>query len=218
MYGSYQTTVYYITLIAQEINKLSPSAAAIRIIPMGLVGGVLSVAIGPAVSRFNTKYLPLVRMALCVIAPLPCCFMSPGGISFWKHVFPTSVIGVAGVAITYCTVSIFILSSVPVNIKSLCSGIVNSVPDWAGCWAGAVERCRRGGGCQKGTRGAKAIRDGFMVLCWPCQRWFCGKCGRSEESRPCKRRGHGDTLKYQTSLSLCTSFLALSMRKHTIAI
>lgn len=161
---------------------------------------------------------PLLEWLCASLHRYPAVSCRQGGISFWKHVFPTSVIGVAGVAITYCTVSIFILSSVPVNIKSLCSGIVNSVPGWAGCWAGAVERCRRGGGCQKGTRGAKEIRDGFMVLCWPCQRWFCGKCGRSEESRPCKRRGHGDTLKYQTSLSLRTSFLALSMRKHTIAI
>jgi hypothetical protein len=170
MYGGYQTTVYYITLIAQEINKLSPSATAIRIIPMGLVGGILSVAMGSTVSRFNTKYLVLVGMALCVIAPLPYCFMSPGDISFWKHVFPTSVIGVVGVTIAYCTVRIFMLSSVPVNAKSLCAGVVNSVPDWVGCWAGAVERCRRSGGCQKGTRGAEAIRDGFTVLCWPCQR------------------------------------------------
>lgn len=45
------------------------------------------------------------------------------------------------------------------------------------------------------------MRDGFMVLCWSCQRWVCGKCSRSEESRPCKRRGHGNTLKHRTSLS-----------------
>jgi predicted MFS family arabinose efflux permease len=126
MYGGYQTTVYYITLIAQEINKFPPSATAIRLIPMGLVGGTFSVVMGSAVSRFNTKYLLLVGMALCVIAPLPCCFMSPDDISFWKHVFPTSVIGVAGVTITYCTVSIFMLSSVPVNAKSLCGGMVNT--------------------------------------------------------------------------------------------
>src|ERR1700722_130908 len=76
------------------------------------------------------------------------------------------------------------------------------VPDWVGCWAGAVERCRRGGRCQKGTRGAKTIRDGLMVLCWSCQRWVRGKYGRSEESRLCKRRGHGNTLKHRTSLSM----------------
>jgi predicted MFS family arabinose efflux permease len=125
MYGGYQTTIYYITLIAQEINKFSPSATTIRLIPMGLVGGIFSVVMGPAVSRFNTKYLLLVGMALCVIAPLPCCLVPPGDISFRKHVFPTSVVGVAGVTVTYCTVSIFMLSSVPVNAKSLCGGMVN---------------------------------------------------------------------------------------------
>jgi hypothetical protein len=81
---------------------------------------------GPAVSRFNTERLLLAGMALCVIAPLPCCFMSQGNTNFWKHVFPTSMIGVAGVTITYCTVSIFMLSSVPVNAKSLCGGMVNT--------------------------------------------------------------------------------------------
>lgn len=93
---------------------------------MGIVGGVLSVSMDPAVSRFNTKHLLLTEMALCVIVPLPCCFMSPDDTNFWKHVFPTSVIGVAGVTITYCTVSIFMLSSVPVNAKSLCGGMVNT--------------------------------------------------------------------------------------------
>jgi hypothetical protein len=113
--------VYYITLIAR--NQQAPSATAIRIIPMGLVGGILSVVTSPAVSRFNTKCLLLVGTALCITAPLPCCFMSPVDINFWKHVFPTFVIGVAGVTITYCTVSIFILFSVPVNAESLCGGM-----------------------------------------------------------------------------------------------
>jgi hypothetical protein len=36
------------------------------------------------------------------------------------------VIGVTGVTITYCTVSIFMLSSVLVNAKSLCGGMVNT--------------------------------------------------------------------------------------------
>ena len=126
MYAGYQTTIYYVILIAQEVNKLSPSATAIRLIPMGLVGGLFSVLMGPAVSRFNTKHLLLAGMALCVVAPLPCCFMSADDITFWKHVFPTSVIGVAGVTITWCTVSIFMLSSVPVNAKSLCGGMVNT--------------------------------------------------------------------------------------------
>src|ERR1700722_17684065 len=133
MYGGYQTTIYYITLIAQEINKFSPSATAIRLIPMGLVGGIFSVVMGPAVSRFNTKYLLLVGMTLCVIAPLPCCFMSSEDIGFWTHVFATSVIGVAGVTTNYCTVSSRSLSSVPVDAKSLCGGMVigeSSVPDW----------------------------------------------------------------------------------------
>ena len=95
MYGGSQTTIYYITHIAQEINKLSPTATAIRLIPMGLVGGTFSVVMGPAVSRFNTKYLLLVGMALCAIATLPGCFMFDREASFWKHVFPISVIGVA---------------------------------------------------------------------------------------------------------------------------
>jgi hypothetical protein len=92
---------------------------------MGLGGGIF-VVIGPAVPRFNTKYLLLVGMAPCAIAPPPCCFVPPGDISFWKHIFPTFMIGVAGVTITYSTVSIFMLSSVPVNVKSLCGGMVDT--------------------------------------------------------------------------------------------
>lgn len=41
MYGGYQTSLYYITLICQEVNKLSAVETALRFLPMGATGFLL---------------------------------------------------------------------------------------------------------------------------------------------------------------------------------
>lgn len=126
MYGGYQTTIYYTTLISQEINELSAGQTAIRFLPMGFVGFVTSLGMSRMVEYFNTKYLLIAGMAICAAAPIPSALMKPEDLDFWKHVFPTTVIGVFGTTIVYCTITVVLLASVPVNVKSLCGGMVNT--------------------------------------------------------------------------------------------
>lgn len=126
MYGGYQTSVYYTTLIAQEINKLTPGETALRFLPMGFTGFIFSMSMSRALEVFNTKWLLVAGMLICGIAPIPSALMSSGDISFWKHVFPTTVMSVAGTTIVYCTITVVLLASVPVNVKSLCGGMINT--------------------------------------------------------------------------------------------
>ena len=42
----------------------------------------------------------------------------------WSNVLPTSLISVTGVSIAYITASTTMLAGVPVNVKSLCGGMV----------------------------------------------------------------------------------------------
>ena len=126
MYGGYQTVIYYTTLIAQEVEHMSASATAIRYLPMGCTGFIISLLMGRAVEVFNVKMLLLVGMALCAMAPVSAITMTPGNINFWKHIFATTVLGVAGVTIVYCTITVVLLASVPDNVKSLCGGMVNT--------------------------------------------------------------------------------------------
>ena len=126
IYGGYQTVIYYTTLISQEVEHLSASATAIRYLPMGCTGFIISLFMGRAVEAFNVKLLLLVGMALCAIAPVSAITMTPQDLSFWKHVFPVTVLVVSGVTIVYCTITVVLLASVPDNVKSLCGGMVNT--------------------------------------------------------------------------------------------
>lgn len=49
----------------------------------------------------------------------------------WTNVLPTSLISVTGVSIAYITASTTMLASVPVNVKSLCGGMVRSFPQFS---------------------------------------------------------------------------------------
>ncbi|KAK1961218.1 major facilitator superfamily transporter [Colletotrichum sublineola] len=126
MYGGYQTTVYYTTLIAQEVNKLSAGETALRFLPMGATGFIFSLSMSRMLEIFNTKYLLILGMTICAIAPIPSALMKPDDLNFWKHVFPTTVMGVAGTTIVYCTITVVLLASVPINVKSLCGGMINT--------------------------------------------------------------------------------------------
>ncbi|KAK1507589.1 major facilitator superfamily transporter [Colletotrichum tamarilloi] len=125
-YGGYQTTIYYTTLIAQEVNQLSAGQTALRFLPMGATGFIFSLSMSRMLEIFNTKLLLVIGMAICAIAPIPSALMRQDDLNFWKHVFPTTVMGVAGVTIVYCTITVVLLASVPVNVKSLCGGMINT--------------------------------------------------------------------------------------------
>ncbi|UQC76161.1 major facilitator superfamily transporter [Colletotrichum lupini] len=125
-YGGYQTTIYYTTLIAQEVNQLSAGQTALRFLPMGATGFIFSLSMSRMLEIFNTKLLLVIGMAICAIAPIPSALMRQDDLNFWKHVFPTTVMGVAGVTIVYYTITVVLLASVPVNVKSLCGGIINT--------------------------------------------------------------------------------------------
>lgn len=126
MYGGYQTCIYYTTLITQEVNQLSAGATALRFLPMGAVGFMFSLGMSRALELFNTKWLLVSGMVICGVAPLPSALMDAGDINFWKHVFPTTLLSVAGTTIVYCTITVVLLASVPVNVKSLCGGMINT--------------------------------------------------------------------------------------------
>lgn len=127
-YGGYQATIYYMTLMAQEVIHLSAGQTALRFLPMGATGFLTGLAMPFLLDHVNTKLLMVVGMVACAAAPISAALLgdSSSGSDFWDHVFPTSIIGVAGVTIVYGTITVVLLASVPVNVKSLCGGMINT--------------------------------------------------------------------------------------------
>ncbi|KAH6990024.1 hypothetical protein EDB80DRAFT_897672 [Ilyonectria destructans] len=93
---------------------------------MGCMGFIVGLSMSRMLEHFNTKILLVVGMATCAIAPISSALMKEGDINFWKHVFPTTIIGVAGTTVVYCTITVVLLDSVPTNIKNLCGGMINT--------------------------------------------------------------------------------------------
>ncbi|GAB7347058.1 hypothetical protein MBLNU459_g3197t2 [Dothideomycetes sp. NU459] len=126
IYGGYQTVIYYTVLISQDVLHLSAGATAIRFLPMGAAGFAFSLGMGPMVQRYDPRWLLLTGLGISAVAPLPSSLMPEDDQSFWKYVLPTTLLVVIGVTICYVCIINILLGSVPVNVKSLCGGLVNT--------------------------------------------------------------------------------------------
>lgn len=59
--------------MAQEVDDLSAGQTALRFLPMGAGGFMVSLICGRAIELVNGKILLLLGMALSVLAPVPSC-------------------------------------------------------------------------------------------------------------------------------------------------
>ncbi|RAL07824.1 MFS transporter [Aspergillus homomorphus CBS 101889] len=125
-YGSYQNVIYYIVLTAQEVDKLSAGQTALRFLPMGAIGFVASMGTGKLLEFVNGKYTLIAGLVLTVVAPIPSSITTSPESSFWINVFPTSLISITAVSLIFVTTSTCILTTVPINVKSLCGGMLNT--------------------------------------------------------------------------------------------
>ena len=93
---------------------------------MGATGFITSLAMSRIVQRFNTKSLLVVGMLICAVAPVSSACIKDQDKDFWKHAFSTTVLGVFGVTIVYCTITVVLLESVPNGDKSLRGGMIDT--------------------------------------------------------------------------------------------
>ena len=125
-YGSYQNVIYYIVLIAQQVDGLSAGETALRFLPMGVIGFIASMGTGKLLEYMNGKYTLFVGLILSVLAPIPSALTSTGTTNFWVNNLATSLISISAVSFIFVTTSTTILTSVPVEVKSLCGGMLNT--------------------------------------------------------------------------------------------
>lgn len=70
-YGSYQNIIYYIVLMAQKVDGLSAGDTAIRFLPMGAIGFIVSLGTGKLLEYVNAKYCLIAGLVLSVLAAVP---------------------------------------------------------------------------------------------------------------------------------------------------
>ncbi|KAJ5972385.1 uncharacterized protein N7479_002303 [Penicillium vulpinum] len=125
-YGAYQNVIYYIVLMAQEVDKLSAGDTALRFLPMGAVGFIVSLGTGKLLEFMNGKHLLIAGLVLAVIAPISSALTSNPEAGFWLNVLPTSLISISSVSFIFVTTSTVVLTSVPVEVKRLAGGMLNT--------------------------------------------------------------------------------------------
>ncbi|CAG8382818.1 unnamed protein product [Penicillium salamii] len=125
-YGTYQNVIYYIVLIAQEVDKLNAGDTALRFLPMGAIGFIVSLGTGKLLEYMNGKHLLIAGLVLAVVAPISSALTSSPEYSFWVNVLPTSLISISSVSFIFVTTSTVVLTSVPVEVKSLAGGMLNT--------------------------------------------------------------------------------------------
>jgi hypothetical protein len=127
--------------MAQEVDKLSAGDTALRFLPMGAIGFIVSLGTGKLLEYMNGKHLLIAGLVLAVVAPISSCLtsspetglyvssphLSKSTTNFysWLNVLPTSLISISSVSFIFVTTSTVVLTSVPVEVKSLAGGMVS---------------------------------------------------------------------------------------------
>ncbi|KAK7461397.1 hypothetical protein VKT23_008575 [Stygiomarasmius scandens] len=92
---------------------------------MGVTGFIANLSAGYAVEKFDMKSLFIFGFFAAVVGTLPAAFVKAGA-NFFPLVFPTTLICVVGVSISYNVASIALVSAVPPVAKSLAGGLINT--------------------------------------------------------------------------------------------
>lgn len=110
---------------------------------MGAIGFIVSLGTGKLLEFMNGKHLLIIGLVLAVVAPIPSAltsnpesglYVSPlysqlhcTNSHSWLNVLPTSLISISSVSFIFVTTSTVVLTSVPVEVKSLAGGMVSCI-------------------------------------------------------------------------------------------
>jgi hypothetical protein len=108
---------------------------------MGAIGFIVSLGTGKLLEFMNGKHLLIIGLVLAVVAPISSALTSnpesglyvssfPFASNYtnarsWLNVLPTSLISISSVSFIFVTTSTVVLTSVPVEVKSLAGGMVS---------------------------------------------------------------------------------------------
>ncbi|RDH36459.1 MFS general substrate transporter [Aspergillus welwitschiae] len=188
VYGSYQTTLYYAVLAAQRVSHLSAKQTAVCFPPMGGCGLILTMLLGYLIDIVSPRMLLFFGMSMAVVAPIPTSVGMHENMSFWTGLLPTSILGIAGISLSWVTVSTVMLSLVPVNVKSFCGGMINTAFQFGAAVAlaiaaavtqeldikhghGVVQEYRTGLWCSAVTAGVGLLFS-VLSLLGPVMKWL----------------------------------------------
>lgn len=123
-YG-FSGNLFFLTLIWQRINRLSPLMVAVHLLPAGIGGILVNILAAVIMHRVSNKAIMVIGAVSAVIA---CALFSAiyTSISFWALAFPALLFSVLSQDLEFTVTNMYVMSSLPSEQQSVAGGLFNT--------------------------------------------------------------------------------------------
>ncbi|KXJ94863.1 major facilitator superfamily domain-containing protein [Microdochium bolleyi] len=165
---------YWATLFFQDTQGLTSLDAALRFLPMVVVGLLTNVAAGYAVDKVPAGLLVLVSGLVSATGPLLYALQEPGW-TYWAAGFPGMCLGVISTDLLFNIANLVITTQFPSKRQALAGGVFNTVTQLGNSIgtavtamiAASVTEAEMNGGAS-GAEAATATLKGYRGAFWAC--------------------------------------------------
>ncbi|KIW65367.1 hypothetical protein PV04_07633 [Phialophora macrospora] len=118
--------LFWLTLLWQRINQLSPLMVAVHLLPAGIGGILVNVLAAMIMHRISNRLIMIIGAVSAVIA---CALFSAiyTSISFWALAFPALLFSVLSQDLEFTVTNMYVMSSLPSEQQSVAGGLFNTV-------------------------------------------------------------------------------------------
>ncbi|KAJ9610411.1 hypothetical protein H2200_005188 [Cladophialophora chaetospira] len=118
--------LFWLTLLWQRINRMSPLMVAVHLLPAGIGGILVNVLAAVIMDRVSNRLIMIIGALSAVIASalFSAIYRS---IPFWALVFPALLFSVISQDLEFTVTNMYVMSSLPSEQQSVAGGLFNTV-------------------------------------------------------------------------------------------
>ncbi|OCT49013.1 Major Facilitator Superfamily protein [Cladophialophora carrionii] len=118
--------LFWLTLLWQRINRLSPLMVAVHLLPAGIGGILVNVLAAMIMHRISNRLIMIIGAVSAVIASALLSAIHTS-ISFWALAFPALLFSVLSQDLEFTVTNMYVMSSLPSEQQSVAGGLFNTV-------------------------------------------------------------------------------------------
>ncbi|ETI26121.1 hypothetical protein G647_02898 [Cladophialophora carrionii CBS 160.54] len=118
--------LFWLTLLWQRINRLSPLMVAVHLLPAGIGGILVNVLAAMIMHRISNRLIMIIGAVSAVIASALLSAIHTS-ISFWALAFPALLFSVLSQDLEFTVTNMYVMSALPSEQQSVAGGLFNTV-------------------------------------------------------------------------------------------